>query len=126
MSASERSEIFAWYEIQRFEVFDNRRVLEFYCQDDVNVMREARRVLRWEFLLIGNIDVFLKSVIIASACNKVMRKRFLNPITTGLIPPGGYTGNVNYSDKSIMWQLYREQTVGCTIMHARNGREYKL
>ena len=48
-----------------------------YCQDDVNVLREACRVLRRYFLQIGNIDVFLKSVIIASAYNKVMRKWFL-------------------------------------------------
>jgi hypothetical protein len=24
-----------------------------------------------------------------------------------------------------MWLVYREQTDGCTIMHARNGREYR-
>jgi len=54
-----------------------------------------------------------------------MRKRFLKPNTIGLIPPGGYTGNVNYSNKAIMWLLYREHTDGCTIWHARNGREYR-
>ena len=47
-----------------------------YCQEDVIVLREACCVLRREFIQIGNIDVFLKSVTIASACNKVMRKRF--------------------------------------------------
>ena len=88
MCASERSEFLAWYECQKFEVFDNRGVLESYCQDDVNVLREACRVLRREFLQIVNIDVFLESVTIASACNK-MRKRFLKPDTIGLIPPGG-------------------------------------
>ena len=41
MSASERSEFLAWYEGQKVEVFDNRRVLESYCQDDVNMLREA-------------------------------------------------------------------------------------
>jgi hypothetical protein len=109
MSASERSEFLAWYEGQKVEVFDNRQVLEFYCQDDVNVLREARRVLRREFLQIGNIDVFLESVTIASACNTLLRKRFLKPNTIGLIPPGGYTGNINHSNK-VMWLLYREQT----------------
>ena len=89
------------------------------------MLREAFRVLRREFLQMGNIDVFLESVTIASACNKVMRKRFLKSNTIGLIPPGGYTGNVIYSNKAIMWLLYREQTEGCTIMHARNGREYR-
>ena len=84
------------------------------------MLREACRVLRQEFRQIGNIDLFLESVTIASACNKVLRKRSLKPNTIGLIPPGGYSGNVNYSKKAIMWLLYREQTDGCTILHARN------
>ena len=35
MSAKERAKFLAWYEGQRSEVFDNRSVLEHYCQDDV-------------------------------------------------------------------------------------------
>ena len=62
-------------------------------------------MLRREFLQKTNIDVFLESVTIASACNKVMGKRFLKPNTIGLILPGGYTINVNYSNKAIMWLL---------------------
>jgi len=38
---------------------------------------------------IGNIEVFIESITIASACNKVLRKRFLQPDTIGLIPTGG-------------------------------------
>jgi len=53
-----------------------------------------------------------------------MRKRVLKHDTIGLIPPGGYTGNVNYSNKGMMWLVYREQIDDCTIMHARNGRVY--
>ena len=96
-----------------------------YCQNDVSVLREACRVLRSEFTQIGNIDVFLESDTIASACNKVMRKRFLKTNTIVLIPSGGYIGKVNYSNKAIMWLVYREQTDDCSIRHARNGREYR-
>ena len=78
-----------------------------------------------EFIQIGNVDMFLEYVTIASACNKVMRNLLLNPNTIGLIPSGWYTGNVNYSNKAIMWLVYREQTEGCTIRHARNAREYR-
>jgi len=35
MSGGESIEFLAWYERQKFEPFDNRRVLELYCQDDV-------------------------------------------------------------------------------------------
>jgi len=45
----------------------------------------------------------------------LLGKRFLMPETVGLIPKGsGYSCNQNYSEKA------------CTIMHARNGREFRL
>jgi hypothetical protein len=39
MKESERAEILRWYEKQNSETFNNRRVLEEYCQDDVTVLR---------------------------------------------------------------------------------------
>jgi hypothetical protein len=57
--------------------------------------------------------VFLESVTIASACNKVLRKKFLKPETVGLIPPGGYSANQRYSKKALMWLLHMEQTDDC-------------
>jgi TRAP-type mannitol/chloroaromatic compound transport system substrate-binding protein len=58
MSVSERTEFLAWYEEQKSVVFNNKQVLESYCQDDVSVLRQACRV--------GNIYVFQESVTIAS------------------------------------------------------------
>jgi hypothetical protein len=77
-------------------------VLEEYCQADVTVLRQTCQVFRLEIIEIGNIEVFIELITIASACNKVLRRRFLKPDTIGLIPAGGYTGNVNYSKKAIM------------------------
>jgi hypothetical protein len=74
MSAGERTEFLASYEEQKSEVFDNRCVLESYCQDDDTVLRQACRVFKGEFKRIGNIDLFQESVIMASASNKVLRK----------------------------------------------------
>jgi hypothetical protein len=117
MSVSERNEFLALCEGKKFEVFDNRRVLESYCQNDVNVLWEACRELRHDFIQIGNIDVFLESITIASACNNVLLKRFLKPNTIGLIPPGGYSGSFNYSNKAMMWLVYRKQSIAqhCTL-----------
>jgi hypothetical protein len=83
------------------------------------------QIFRREFLAIGNIEVFVEAVTIASACNKVLRKRFLQPDTIAIIHPGGYTGNVNYSNKA-MWLVHKEQTDGNIIQHARSGREFRL
>ena len=84
------------------------------------------RVFRREFMQIGHIEVFVESITIASACKKVLRKRFLKPDTIGLIPTGGYTCNNRYSKKALMWLLHMEETDGVQIMHCRNGREYRL
>jgi hypothetical protein len=123
MSAGERKRFMSWYAEQKDKVFDCRRVLEEYCQDDVTVFRQACQIFRKDFMEIGNIDLFLESVTIASACNKVLRKKFLKPETIGLIPAGGYSANNRYSKNALMWLLHMEQTDGCQIRHARNGRE---
>jgi len=125
MGEGERSVFLEWYEKQE-PPFENRRVLEQYCQDDVTVFRQACRVFWREFMQIGNLDVFLESITIASPCNKVLRKRFLQPDTPGLIPTGGYTCNKNYSNMAMMCPLQMEETNGVKIMHGRNGLEYNV
>ena len=102
MNASEINEFITWYEGQNYEFFDKKRVLESYCQNVFSLLRVARRVLIHEIIHIGNIDVFLESITIASACYKV-----LNPDTKYLIPSGGYSGNVNFYNKTIMWLVSR-------------------
>ena len=115
----------AWYNKETLKVFDNRHVLEQYCQHDVTVLQQACRVFRREFLEIGNTEVFLEALTLASACNKVLRKKCLKPETIGLIPPGGYITNRRYNKKVLMWLLHMERTDGCRIQHARNGGEYR-
>ena len=68
----------------------------------------------------------MESITVASACNKVLRKRFLKPGTIGLIPIGGYNCNNRYSKKALMWLLHMEETDGVQILHCCNGREYRL
>jgi hypothetical protein len=111
-----------WYEGQKNKVFD-KLVLEMYCQGDVTVLRQDCQIFRREFIEIGNIEVFLESFTIASACNKKKKKKILKPDTIGLIADGEYSCNNKYSKKAFMWLLHMEQTDGCGMMHARNGRE---
>jgi hypothetical protein len=89
MGISERGEFMTWYEGQKNRVFDNKLFLEKYYQDDVTVLKQACQIFRREFIEIGNIEVFLESFTIASACNKVLRRKFLKPDTIGLISDGG-------------------------------------
>ena len=79
MYESERKEFLSWYEtVVKKDEFDNRRVLESYCQADMTELRKAYRTFRKHFLQIGNKEGFLENMTIASACNKVFRKNFSN------------------------------------------------
>jgi len=123
MSEEERREFLAWYESQKSLPFDNRHVLETYCQDDVTVLRQACRVFRREFMHIGNIDIFVEAITITSACNKVLRELFPKPDRIGLFLTGRYTANSKYRRKAMMKLLHMEQTDGVRTMHNRNRRD---
>ena len=127
MSIRERSEFLEWYEQKRHEVSDNKRSLESYCQSDVTVLRLACKTFSTLFRSIGNIEVFLESLSIASACNKMFRKNFLKPDTIGIIPPVRYTDGRMQSRKAMMWLVYEQNSEGNRrIRHGRNGKEYRL
>ena len=127
MHESGRKEFLSWYEtVVKKEEFDKRRMLECYCQAHVTVLREACRTFRKHFLQIGNLEVFLESMKIASACNIVFRKNFLQPDRIGVIPVGGYTDNRRQRKKAIAWLLLQEKGTGKMILHGRNGKERRL
>jgi hypothetical protein len=50
MSEFERKEFMSWYDTQKDKVFDNRRVLEEYCQDDITVLLQACQIFRRDFI----------------------------------------------------------------------------
>jgi len=56
----------------------------------------------------------------------VLRKRFVQPDTTGQIPTGVYICNNKYTMKALMWLLHMEKSGGVKITQGRNGGEYKL
>jgi len=57
---------------------------------------------------IENIELVLEAITVASACNKLLRKRFLENDTMGLMPTGGYTSNDKQSKKALIWLLHME------------------
>jgi len=82
-------------------------------------------VFRCVFKQIGHIDVFVESNTIASACNKVLRKRFLKPDKIGFIPAGGYSCNNRYSKKALIWLLHTEVPDRMQIVHCHKRHEYR-
>ena len=126
MSERERTDFLAWYQENKDNEFNNKDMLETYCQADVTVLRLACKTFCTLFKDIGNIEVFLESVSIASACNTVFRRNFLQSDTIGIIPRGGYTDGRIQSKQAMMWLAYLQMTEGITIRHGHNGKEYRL
>ena len=63
---------------------------------------------------------------IASACNKLFRKKFLQPDKIVIIHIGGYTdNNRKQSRKATAWLKLKEKE-GKRSLHGRNGKERQL
>ena len=92
----------------------------------MTVLRLACKTFLTLFKAIGNIEVFLESVSIASACNKVFRRNYIKPDTIGIIPRGGYTDGKVQSKQAMMWLAYVQITEGRRLRHGHNGKEYRL
>lgn len=98
----------------------------YYCKLDVTILRLACLKFRSSFLDSGDICPFSEACTIASACNKLFRKRFLKKNTIGIIPRNGYRMADNQSLKAIKWLALQERREGIKIIHAGRGREIRL
>lgn len=125
MFTEDRLKFLQWYDeqIKKDYVFNMRDELRGYCISDVDILRRACLKFRKYFLEECNVDPFLESVTIASACNLLFRRNFLKPYTIGLIPPGGYRKGDIQSKIALKWLISEEIERNVTIRHAARGRE---
>ena len=68
-----------------------------YCINDVEILRKCCMRFRELFMKVTRkreddvgVDPLKDPVTIAAACNKVLRRNFLEPNTIAVIPPTGY------------------------------------
>ncbi|XP_049826242.1 uncharacterized protein LOC126266383 [Aethina tumida] len=71
-----------------------------------------------------NVCPFTEATTIASACNKVFARNYLEADTIAVIPCGGYRLADNQSVIALQWLLWEENVRGITIHHAGTGREH--
>jgi hypothetical protein len=100
MSPDDREKLFAWYKemVEHQYEFDLPAEILRYCQSDVDILRRCCLEFRELFRQITDVDPFASCLTIASACNLVFRKTFLEKDTIAIIPP--------------LWLQAREQTLG--------------
>nr|XP_015834829.1 PREDICTED: probable DNA polymerase [Tribolium castaneum] len=129
MKTKERADFLTWHREQLANnyVFNLKDEILKYCILDVNILRKGCLKFRECFLKINNnVDPFLESLTIASACNLVFRRNFLKSETIGIIPKNGYRCSDNQSKIAITWLSWLMQTENINISHAGNGREVRL
>lgn len=123
MKDEERLVFIQWYEAHKNDTFDMQKELVDYCVSDVDILTKACLKFRKMFLEECNVCPFTEAVTIASACNLVFRRNFLQPDTIGLIPKNGYRKMNNQSKIATLWLIWEEQLRGVNIIHSAKQRE---
>ncbi|CAB4017685.1 DNA polymerase, partial [Paramuricea clavata] len=128
MSSDDREKFYSWYneQVRRQYEFDFQAEILRYCQSDVDILRRCCLEFRELFSQITDVDPFASCLTIASACNLVFRKTFLQENTIAVIPPCGYKPENKQSVialKMLAWVAQRDNTV---IRHARNHGEQRI
>ena len=121
-----RTKFLQWYEQHQTEHFDFQKGLVRYCRSDVDILRKC--CLRFRSLFIemtkkedqNGIDPFAKCITIASACNLVFRKNFLENETIAIIPPHGNRPSDKQSIMAYQWLYYLAHEKKMNIQHGRN------
>ena len=138
MKRDDRERFYEWYTKHRNNQFVLRDELLRYCISDVDILRKCCLKFRDMFMQISatdgsdrGVDPFQSCITIASACNLLYRRNFLEPETIAVIPPHGYRTEDLQSQDALKWIKLVAQTTGYNIQHARNGGEmtegdYKL
>jgi len=126
MMPDARQKFMKWYEDHRNDTIDFQKELLKYCISDVDILRRGCLKFRDIFMHMTStddeegIDPFDRCITIASACNLVFRKLFLNEDSIGIIPPQGYRPQDNQSVKAMQWIKYVAHQQGLDIQHAGN------
>ncbi|KAL3976503.1 olfactory receptor [Sarotherodon galilaeus] len=127
MSLSEREEFLRWHGEASRGVFNFEKESLYYCQNDVNILREACIKFRDGFIGETKIDPF-SCVTIASACMKVFLTNFLPKNTLAIPSPDNYGRTSKaYSHASIRWLEWVARSQKIPIQHAlTTGGEKKI
>ncbi|XP_055374404.1 uncharacterized protein LOC129607410 [Condylostylus longicornis] len=94
-----------------------------YCVNDVTILTQSCLKFREMFLKQCNVEPFLETTTIASACNLAFRRNFLKEDTISLIPKHGYRNSDNQSKVAIQWLVWEEEKRNINIRHTAKQKE---
>lgn len=129
MKPETRTKFLQWYAQHERDQFNFQEELVRYCRSDVDILRKCCFRFRSLFMeltkkeTINGLDPFEKCITIASACNLVFRKNFLENETIAIIPPQGYRPSDKQSVMAYQWLYYLAYEKKLNIQHGRNFGE---
>ncbi|XP_062578112.1 uncharacterized protein LOC134240005 [Saccostrea cucullata] len=129
MMPDDRQNFMLWYDKHKNETFHFEKEMTKYCRSDVDILRRGCLKFREIFMQMTSrngeegIDPFAHCITIASACNLVFRKLFLEERSIGIIPPQGYRPIDKQSVKAMQWIKYHAYLTKVEIQHAGNVGE---
>ncbi|XP_033218142.1 probable DNA polymerase [Belonocnema kinseyi] len=128
MSRKARESFYKWYEecVTSEYNFNFKEELRSYCINDVDILRRSCLAFRALFLEVANVDPFIESITIASACSKVFRKNDLKADQISIIPHGGYRRADRHSKNAIELLLALERDLDIEMTHSCRAREFRL
>lgn len=101
----DREKFTPWYDEHKNDTFHFQKEITKYCRSDVDILIRGSLKFRNTFMTTRNdeegIDPFAHCITIASACNLVFRKLFLEEKSIGIIPPQGYRSKDKKSVKAM-------------------------
>lgn len=116
-----------WYEEHKYDWFNFQEELLAYCRSDVDILRKGSLAFRKMFMAVTikgdlpGIDPFEKCITIASACNQVFQRIFLDHESIGIIPSNGYRPEQKQSIKAVKLLKYVSHRDQISILHSGNG-----
>ncbi|KAJ8914412.1 hypothetical protein NQ315_017506 [Exocentrus adspersus] len=126
MKEDDRIKFLEWYEQNKTDTFDMQKDLVAYCISDVEILTAACLKFRQQMIETGNVCPFTEACTIASTCNKVYRRNFLQPNTIGIIPKSGYRWRDNQSKVAIQWLVWMEKEQNINIVCAAKQQEARV
>lgn len=145
MMPSDKIEFMEWYETHKNIHFDFKAQLKAYCQQDVEVLRQACERYRDRIMdmtkkivskyckrLKKNVAVTLcidpfQFITLASVCMAMYRFKFLPKETIAILPADNYhKTQKRFSSPAIQWLMYVSHTENMVIQHALRGGEKQV
>jgi len=129
-SAKKKDEFDIWYETIKNGEFNFQHELHSYCWSDVELLTQGCLQFRQHIISQTKkdehdrgVDPFQTSITIASMCNYIFRRNFMQFESIGIIPENGYNCKIKTSIKCRQWLKYLMHRDNIHINHACNGGE---